>query len=259
MNKDKSKHSAKNNKVKKTIIIIIEIILVGIMIFAGYKIFMWIKENDNNKKMLEQISTKVTVEEVQIDGQKKKKYSVDFAGLKEQNEDTVAWIKVENMRIEYPVVKAEDNSYYLDRSFDKSYNSAGWIFMDYKDKVDGTDKNIVLYGHNRKDGSMFGDLADIFEELWNENKDNMYITFVTENEYCTYQIFSAYRIEDEDYYIKTNFASDEQFDTFINKLKDRSFKDFGVEVSGGDQILTLSTCSNANYRVAVHAKKISNE
>ena len=259
MSKKKAKHLSKAGTNKKLIIFTIKIILVFIMIFAGYKIFVWVKENKSNKDILEQISTKVTVEEVQVEGEKKKKYSVDFAGLKEQNEDTVAWIKVENMRIEYPVVRAEDNSYYLNRSFDKNSNSAGWIFMDYKNKVDGTDKNIVLYGHNRKDGSMFGDLADIFEESWYENQNNMYITFITENEYCTYQIFSAYRIEDEDYYIKTNFSSDEQFETFVNRLKNRSFKDFDVDVSGEDRILTLSTCSNANYRVAVHAKKIINE
>ena len=79
---------------------------------------------------------------------------------------------------------------------------------------------------------------------------------ITEDEYCTYEIFSAYRIEVEDYYITTGFKSNDEFDTFINRLKKRSFRNFGVEVSGEDQILTLSTCSNADYRVAVHAKKI---
>ena len=254
-----AKHVKKANNRKKRILLIIEIIIVIIIIISGYNIFVWLNENNRNKEILEEISSKVTVEEVQYEDGNKKKYNIDFSGLKEKNSDTVAWIKVENMRIEYPIVKTGDNAYYLNKSFDKSNNSAGWIFMDYKNKADGTDKNIVLYGHNRKDGSMFGDLKDVFTEEWYQNQDNMYITYITENEYCKYQIFSAYRIEDEDYYITTKFKSNDEFDKFVNKLKSRSFKNFEVEVSGEDQILTLSTCSDANYRVAVHAKKIVSE
>lgn len=257
----REKHSAKKESkysLKRIILIIIEFILIGVMIYSGYKIFEWIKENNESKELLEEVSTKVTIVE-NDDTNKRKKYEIDFAGLKEKNEDTVGWIKIENMPIEYPVVKAEDNDYYLSHSFDKSSNGAGWVFMDYRNKADETDRNLVIYGHNRKDGSMFGDLSDVFTEEWYENKDNMYITYITENEYCTYQIFSAYRIEAEDYYITTGFDSDDEFDTFVKRLKSRSFKDFDVEVSGEDKILTLSTCSNANYRVAVHAKKIVDE
>ena len=145
---------------------------------------------------------------------------------------------------------------FICNSCKKEYDIAGAVFMDYRNKADGTDKNIVLYGHNRKDGSMFGDLKDIFKEEWYSDENNMYITYITENEYCTYEIFSAYRIEVEDYYITTKFRNDNEFDTFVKRLKKRSFRDFEVEVSGKDQILTLSTCSDADHRVAVHAKKI---
>ena len=255
----KGKHVDQNNNKKRYILYIIEIILVIIMIFTGIKIIQWLKENKTSKEMLEEISETVTINNSANESENIKKYNIDFEKLKQINQDTVGWIKVENMRIEYPIVKTNNNDYYLNRSFDETYNSAGWVFMDYRNKADGTDKNIVLYGQNRKDGSMFGDLADIFEEEWYENKNNMYITFVTENEYCIYQIFSAYRIEAEDYYITTGFKNDEEFNTFVNRLKQRSFKDFEVEVSGEDKILTLSTCSNANYRVAVHAKKIASE
>lgn len=260
----KEKHSARKTErflVKRVVLIVIEIVLIGVMLFSGYNIFVWWKENNQSKEILDKISSKVTIVDNvdnvdNIEENKRPKYNIDFAGLKEENEDTVAWIKVENMNIEYPVVKSNNNEYYLTRSFDRTYNSAGWVFMDYRNKADGTDKNIVLYGHNRKDGSMFGDLKDIFKEEWYSNEDNTFITYITEDEYCTYEIFSAYRIEVEDYYITTKFKNDDEFDTFVKRLKKRSFRDFGVEVSGEDQILTLSTCSNADYRVAVHAKKI---
>ena len=261
MGKSKDKHAKSDNfNIRKFIIYIIEIILVIAMIFAGYKIIVWINENNKSKEMLNEIASKVTIQNDNNNNEKdNKKYVVDFTGLKEKNEDTIAWVKVENMRIEYPVVKGNDNSYYLSRSFDKSYNSAGWVFMDYRNKGNGKDKNIILYGHNRKDGSMFGDLKDIFTEEWYLNEDNKYITFITENEYCKYKIFSAYRIEDEAYYITTDFKDENEFSNFVRKIKSRSFRNFEVDVSEKDQILTLSTCSSGNFRVVVHAKKIVNE
>ena len=255
MRKKEEKHSEK--KSNKIINVLIIFICIGAMGFSGYKIFIWWNENRQSEEILEEISSNVKIEDIETEEGTTKKYVIDFAGLKEKNGDTVAWIKLENMNIEYPVVKAKDNDFYLTHSFDKKSNSAGWIFMDYRDKADGNDRNIVIYGHNRKDKSMFGTLKNIFTEEWYSNNENKYITLITENEYSIYEIFSAYRIEDEDYYITTNFKNDSEFEKFINKLKKRSFRDFGTEVTVEDQILTLSTCSNANYRVAVHAKKIN--
>ena len=254
-----SRREKKNVKKKSSKFInnLILLICLGTMIFSGIKIIIWWKENRQSEEMLNDISDKVTVEDVETEEGTSQKYVIDFKGLQEKNPDTVAWIKVENTNIEYPVVKAKDNDYYLTRSFDKKYNSAGWIFMDYRDKADGTDRNIVIYGHNRKDKSMFGTLKNIFTEEWYSNENNKYITYITDDEYCIYEIFSAYRIEEEDYYITTNFKNDSEFEKFVNRLKKRSFRDFGTEITGDDQILTLSTCSNANYRVAVHAKKIN--
>lgn len=83
--------------------------------------------------------------------------------------------------IDYPVVQASDNSFYLTRSFDKSKNSAGWIFADYRNKLDGTDKNIILYGHNRLDNSMFATLNNTQKESWYNNPENKYITYTTPN------------------------------------------------------------------------------
>ena len=152
-------------KSKKIIIVnIICVILIGILIYSGIKIYNWYKENQNSKKVVEQISETVTIQ--QDENEEQKQYIVDFNSLKEQNDETVAWIKVNSTNIEYPIVKTSNNSYYLTHSFDKSYNSAGWPFADYKNKFDGTDKNIVMYGHNRKDGSMFATLKGILSPEW---------------------------------------------------------------------------------------------
>lgn len=247
-----SRKDKRNNKKKLLIINIIQLILIIILVYSAIHIVIWYKNNKTNKKIIEEISQAIEINENTEDEQK---YKVNFEELKNKNSDTVAWLKVENTSIEFPIVKANDNSYYLTHNFNKENNKAGWIFADCKNKFDGTDKNIVIYGHNMRDDSMFGSLKDVIKEEWYNNEENKYITFVTENEYQTYQVFSVYQIEKEDYYIQTNFQNNE-FEEFIKTIKQRSKKDFNVDVTSKDNILTLSTCANNNkYRVVLHAKK----
>ena len=233
---------------------IIYLILIGLLIYSGIKIFKWNKENSNNNNITDKINEAVTVEK---NSEGKEDFNINFNTLKKQNEDTVAWIKVNNTNVKYPVVKAKDNSFYLTHSFDKSNNSAGWIFADYKNKFDDTDKNIVIYGHNRRDGSMFSSLKNALNPNWYNNDLNRNILLYTENEEYNYEIFSIYKIESEDYYIKTEFNDENDFEDFLNTITKRSVQDFGVNVSKDDSILTLSTCANNNkYRVVMHAKKV---
>lgn len=251
--KEKTKKNNKR-KFKKFIILFILLVCISIMIFTGIKIFNWLKENKQNQDVIDDISDSISIDK-NVDGADK--YNVDFDSLKQTNSDTIAWLKVNGTDIEYPVVKAKDNDYYMTHSFDKSYNTAGWVFMDYKNKFDGTDNNMVIYGHNRRDGSIFGTLKNILTEDWQNNTDNFIIPFITEQEKSEYKVFSVYRIEKEDYYVTTNFATNNEFQKFIDKIKSRSVKDFNVDVTTDDSILTLSTCADNNkYRVVLHAKKI---
>lgn len=247
----------KSKKYKKAILnLVIYIMLLSILLYSGIKIYKWYKDKTNNSKIAEQIKHTVIVEEKNED-ENKKEYKIDFNKLKDQNNETVAWIKVNNTNIEYSVVKGTNNSFYLNHSFDKSNNSAGWIFADYRNKFDNTDKNIVIYGHNMRDNSMFGSLKNILNSDWYDNEENTNITLYTENEKCIYKVFSIYKIESEDYYIKTEFSDDNNFEQFVNTIKKRSIKEFNTDVSKDDNILTLSTCANNNkYRVVLHAKKI---
>ena len=249
----KAKHYNKN---KTNIpIIILMIFFIILLFFSGTKIVIWYMNNQNNKKISDEIAEFVTVDETKEDDEEK--YVVDFEKLKEKNSDIVAWLKVKGTNIETTVVKSTNNDYYLTHNFNKEYNSAGWIFADYKNKVDGTDKNLVIYGHNMRDDSMFGSLKWVINEDWYNNEDNKYITLVIENETQIYEVFSVYQIEEEDYYIQTNFNTEKEFSTFLETIKKRSKKDFNVDVNKEDNILTLSTCANNNkYRVVLHAKKI---
>lgn len=275
MSKKKAKHNTEtkndksiNSRVKLIIITIIQIILIGVMIYSGIRIYNWIRENSENNRIKEELEDVVTeivndnAGETEVEEPKEEKrlnsedYDINFSKLKATNPDTVGWLKVNNTQIQYAVVKAKDNDYYLNHSFNKSSNSAGWVFADYRNKIDGTDRNIIIYGHNRRDGSMFGSMQAIFTESWYNNDANRTIVFITENGKYNYEVFSVYRVEDESYYIQTSFTND-SFKKFVATIKKRSIKDFGVDVDENDQILTLSTCySNNKYRVVLHAKKV---
>ena len=236
----------------KIFIFIIQIILIAVIIFSGIKIIEWIKSNKKNKEIMSEIKENI----VMNDGTNSndEEYRVDFEKLKQKNPDTIAWIKVNGTDIDFPVVKGIDNSYYLTHNFDKEKNKAGWIFADYRNKFDGTDKNIIIYGHNMKNGSMFASLKDVIKEEWYNNENNKYIALITENENCKYQVFSVYQIETEEYYLQTNISN---FKEFVEKIKGRSKKKFNVDIKETDSILTLSTCAdNTKYRVVLHAVKI---
>ena len=219
----------KNKKYKKAILnLILYIILLSILIYSGIKIFKWYKDKTNNNKIAEQIKSTVIVEE--------------------ENGD------------EYPVVKGTNNSFYLNHCFDKSNNSAGWIFADYINKNlknNELDKNTIIYGHNRQNNSMFGTLSNVFKEEWLSNKKNHYINFSTLNNNMVWKVFSTYTIEKEEYYIQSNFSSDEEYISFLNTIKNRSTYKYDVNISKEDKILTLSTCTNVGKgRTVLHAKLI---
>ncbi len=258
--REKERNRKATIKTTRKIYTILEVIFIVIIIYSLVNIVFWYRDNMASQNLLAGVSNSITVLgdlNDMSDDSNKPKYKVDFDYLKEQNPDTVGWLKVLGTNIEYPVVKSYNNDYYLTHSFDRSYNAAGWPFAHYKNKFDGTDKNIIVFGHNRRDGSQFGTLQKVLLAEWCDVEENREIIFITETGDYAFQVFSTYQILAEDYYMTTNFSSDEAYLEFLNTLKGRSVKDFGVDVSAKDKILTLSTCGNNNkYRTVLHAKKI---
>ena len=251
-------------KTKRVFEYILIVIFLIIIIFSTYKIIIWAKENNKNKEEKEEIQNYITIEnevanEITNEEEQEKTiiYKVNFEALKNKNPDTIGWLKVQNTLIEYPVLRGDVGNFYINHSFNKTNNSAGWIFTDPRDNIDGEDKNIVIFGHNRRDRSMFGSLSDVFKKEWYSNEKNLKIKFITENEDSTYQIFSTYTIDAEEDYIEVYFDTDEEYESYLKKCKQRSTRNFNIDVNSSDKILTLCTCANDNnYRVIVHAKKI---
>ena len=242
------------NKIKKILILLFIVICFVGVVYYFYKVFIWNKSLNDNSSIKSEIDELVIIEE---DEESNNKFNIDFESLKKKNSDTVAYIKVNNTKIDYVVVKGKDNDYYLHHNFNKKWNVAGWVFADYHNKFDESDKNIVIYGHNMKNGSMFGTLKTILNKKWYKNKKNNIVNLVTENGEYSYQVFSIYSIDSEDYYINTKFKNNKEFDKFVKKIKSRSIYNYKVDVSGNDKILTLSSCiGTKGKRVVLHAKLI---
>ena len=185
---------------------------------------------------------------------------VNFDSLLQTNPDTVAWIKVEGTKINYPVVQSTDNDYYLHHDYRKNDNMAGWIFGDYRDDFTNFKYNTIIYGHNMNNKTMFGSLPDaVLSSSWQNNPDNHLIKLSTPTSNSIWKVFSVYTIEPEVYYLKIP-ASAESHQEFITTIKNRSIYNFNTDVTVNDKILTLSTCDNlGTKRVAVHAKLIKIE
>ena len=251
-----NKKEVESKKIVKLILFIVLFFFIILFVVSAINILNYIKDSKENEKVFDEIAEDIEIQEIPNDSTEDNNYIIDFESLSQKNSDVVGFLKVNGTYIEQVVVKSRDNNYYLSHNFEKKQNSAGWIFVDYRNNLDGTDKNIIIYGHNMKNGTMFSSLKYILNSEWKEDEENRYVTFITESENVIYEVFSVYQIENEDYYIKTNFKGKE-FNAFINTMKNRSKYNFNVDVSDNDKILTLSTCGNNNkYRIILHAKKI---
>ena len=276
---DYHKRKRRKRHVKKGVYIGILIISIIVLVFSLLKIFIWNKDNSDVDKLQKDIADK-NVKEVKANKDKTDNVnppenksddywdyikmdmlSVDFNELKKKNPDTVGWIKVNGTNINYPVVQTKDNDYYLNHAYDKSKNSAGWIYADYRNNMTNFDKNTIIYGHGRLNNTMFGSLKTILNSKWYNNKNNYIIKFSTPTENTLWQVFSVYSIKAESYYITTKFSSDKEYDKFLQTLKNRSKKDFSATVNTKDKIITLSTCKDVagTERVVMHAKLIKVE
>ena len=259
----------KKLNVKNLCLLIFFLVMLIIFLFSLIKVIMWIIDNNNTNDIIKKVANTYEINEKSYDNEviinenekdiyfdymKLKFIDVDINKLKTFNPDTIGFIKVMGTNINYPFVQTIDNDYYLNRSYDKTYNNAGWIFLDYRNN-EFNDKNTIIYGHGRINGTMFGSLKDTLKSSWQNNKDNYIIKISTEKENSIWQIFSVYKSATTSDYLQTTF-SDNEFESFINLIKGRSSYNFETNVTNEDKVLTLSTCYNDNDKMVVHAKLI---
>lgn len=232
------------------------VFVVSVTIFAACVVFLILHFSSctNGENEYKNLSSNVVKPSLTQDHKpnvdSNKENPIDFKKLQEINKDIVAWIKIEDTNIDYPVLRApkDDQSFYLHRDFNKDYLYAGSIYMESYNKGNFTDRNTILYGHNMANGTMFADLHKFEDEdFFNKHK---YMYVYTPDSIKKYNIYSAYEYDDR--HINNSFR---HFDD--NKL----FKEYieyslnpknsitynvrkGADVTISDKLVTLSTCTN---------------
>ena len=262
-------------KLKNVILILVIITFIITLTISIFNIVKWKMDSNKTNDEITNIQENVDVEKVQDtenteiiepsekvpegnpywDYIKMDMINIDLNELKKINNEVKGWIKVNGTNINYPFVQTNNNSYYLTHSFNKKKNSAGWVFLDYRNNLNN-DKNTIYYAHGRTDNTMFGSLKSILSKSWLKNKNNYIIKISTTTENSLWQIFSAYHIPTTSDYLTINFYNDNEYQTFLEKLISRSTYNFNTTVNTNDRIITLSTCYNDNEKMVVHAKLI---
>ena len=264
----------------KNIILLIIILICIITIFISTKdIIKWMIDSNKTEKQIKEITNIVEVKEVkenentEIIEQKEEPpkenpywdyikmnmINVNFNELKQKNPDTKGWIQVNGTNINYPFVQANDNKFYLNHTYNKTYNSAGWVFLDYRNNINELSKNTIIYAHGRLDTTMFGSLKNILSSGWLNNTTNYVVKLSTETENTLWQVFSIYHIPTTNDYIKVNFSSTNEFNKWSKMILKRSAHNFNTTINENDKVLTLSTCFNDKEKVVLHAKLIKKE
>jgi len=190
-----------------------------------------------------------------------------YRNLYLENADMVGWIQIEGTSIDYPVMQTPaDPNYYLKHDFEKHYTDYGCPFMQADCDALAPSDNLIIYGHNMKDGSLFADLAKYgSKDFWQTHKT---VWFDTELGSYAYEIFAVIHMtvqaDDADafpFYRFVDAAAPEDFAAYVSACKARALYDTGIFAEYGDRLLTLSTCDNItdNGRLLVIAKQTETE
>jgi len=228
-------------KIKITLIFLLLIVL-GYGLYNIYNIQKEIVESENLNNELVEI-----IELPSNNSEEKEESGVDFSELEKINSDVVGWIVMEGTQVNYPIVQSKDNSFYLNHSFDKKWNSLGSIFMDYRSKNNFSDYNTFIYGHHTKNGSMFGELYKYMDESFYKEYPFYYLYTPTGN--YKVEIISAYLDSAEsDSYVQS-FSTNEEYKNYIKLIKDKSNYKTDTELDiETDKIITLYSCSHESNR-----------
>ena len=262
-NKNNTQKQPEQKKKKKSDVLLTIALIVAIAVFCYaafnlYHIYTEYKKGTDEYNQIEEMAvTERDADSGEAAGpnaQLKPPIEVDFDKLKSVNEDVVGWIYVDALPdISYPIVKGKDNQTYLHQTYEKNYNFAGTIFVDYENSGDFSDCNTLVYGHNMKNGSMFGHLKKF--------REDEYFWILTPERNYRYEIISAYTtgVNSDTY---TLFKGPgEEFEKYLETIKGYSeIQTDDTDLTIKDKIVTLSTCTgNESTRFVVQGKRVDAE
>lgn len=214
------------------------VVVLGVFLFSGWKIGTELYENNHNRTILDDAKAVYTKEvtTTHVNGEVRD----ELKSLQKLNKDMAGWLTIADTEIDYPILQSTDNDYYLHHNYKNEKARAGSIFKDYRNTNEFLDKNTIIYGHNMKDGSMFADLRKYLDKDFFK----AHPTFSYESGLTNYkvEIFSVYETTTDFYYIEADFPGKQDFDDYLEKVKQQSIYKSNIKVNSKDRIITLSTC-----------------
>lgn len=234
----------RRRKKKKASLLSNVIFIVSIVIFC-VSAFMLIKYA---KGYMEGRGEYKDLRELAIEGDEPEGgFRVDFEELMAVNPDTIGWIRFwpEPSTINYPLVQGRDNSEYLHKTFSENENTMGAIFLGVEHDAGFMDRNSIIYGHRMNDHSMFYQLESYKDKAFWEKNPYFYI-YTPDGWELTYHIYSSGIVDEASDTYLFDFATDKEYQKFLDMTKETADYDTGIEVTTGDVIVTLSTCTSAD-------------
>ena len=257
--KNRARHSKQSNKVKSIILIILCILFITGICYISYYLYNYHKNKADNIDIL----NNVEIDNTQVTEQKTERM-LQLEKLQKENEEIIGYLEIEGTNINYPVCQSTDNDYYIRHNYKKEYSKDGAIFLDKDYDWNIPSSNLLLYGHNNKNGTMFQSLLEYAKEDF--YKEHTKIRFTTNKEDSIYEIISVfysrvyYKSEQNvfRYYYFVNAENEEEYNEFVNNAKKSSIYNIETTAKYSDQLLTLSTCeySQEDGRFVVVAKKL---
>lgn len=251
----KKKLNSNNRLIYKFLYKVSILTFITCIILVFFLFFLSLKTKNQIKDIQAAYNSSDTFQSKPTGNQGESDMLPEFSKLIELNPETIGWISIPNTNINMAVVKKDDksigNTHYLNHDFYNKYSKSGTLFMDYRNSIlrDECSDNLIIYGHNRLDNTMFGDLTK-YKSL-DFYKDNTEITFSTLYSKDKYVIVSCFDFNSNlsskdsfNYIDHINFSSKDDFSNYLNEIRSRSLITNDVDVVHTDKLLTLSTCTN---------------
>ena len=186
---------------------------------------------------------------VEIDENRMTERMLQVKELQKENSDIIGWIEIEGTNISYPVMQGEDNEYYINHNYKHEKTANGSIFLNKDCDLNLPSTNLLIYGHNMKNGEMFTNLLEYASETYYKNHPT--IRFTTNKEDEEYEIFAVFKSRvfyksDTNvfrYYNFINAENEEEYNTFVENAKSISLYDTNITPNYKESLITLITCS----------------
>lgn len=269
-----SKMDRKKEKIIATVMIAVAVICIMGAVRYGYNILHEQHIYKESQEQIDRLKIMLEIDEESIAPDEEVYVSLNISGsdrnilkkyrkLYESNHDFIGWISIPGTQLDYPVMQTDNNDYYLNHDFDRDSSEIGIPFLDMRNKWEEADDNLIIYGHNLKNGNMFGSLKNYLEKDY--YKKHPVIHFDTLYEKAKYEIIvvglSRVANENEDvfrYYEFFNADSSREFNDALREMRKLQCYSTGKDAEWGDKFITLSTCNDfvENGRLFVVARKM---